>query len=491
MCAYNRLNGEPCCSNTFLLQDILRKKWNFKGFIATDCGAVYDFFMFHKTAKDSIEAVAQAINAGVDNQCYGYAKAIIPAIKSGLLTVKALDSAVIRLLRTKMKLGFFDADSNHPYFNIPYSIVNSKPHQEYALKMALESTVLLKNNGILPLNPDKIKNKTIAVIGPNAHDPEILLGNYFGDPEHIITPLAGIKKEFSNNKIIHVQTALIDTPQYNPQLDSDLALKAANEADVIFFVGGISPRLEGEDLKVTVPGFSGGDRTDLNLPDVQHQLLKRLKATGKPIVLILLNGSALAVNWENENMDAIVEAWYGGERAGEAIAQILTGKYNPAGRLPITFYKSVEDIPAFDDYNMNGKTYRYFKKEVLFPFGYGLSYTKFKYKGIKLSSANLTEHGYIDVELRIQNTGKLDGEEVVQLYISKEGDKYPIKELKGFQRLFVKAGSHKKVLIRLNGSDLEYYDGVVDDLTFQKGKAQLMVGPSSGSSIKTFKINLN
>ena len=482
MCAYNRLYGKPCCSDAFLLNDILRNKWGFKGFVATDCGAVYDFYMFHKTAKDSIEGVAQAIKAGADNQCYGYAQAVIPAIKQGLLKESELDTAVARLLRAKFKLGVFDVDAHNPYSKIPYSVVNSQAHQIQALHMARESIVLLKNSkNILPLRK-QLKN--IAVIGPNANDAEILLGNYNGDPQHIVTPLEGIQKAFAQSNVSYAKGCnVIDTPDYNHQKDFEEALSTAAKAEVIIFVGGISPRLEGEDLKVKVPGFLGGDKTDLNLPTVQTALLKELKKLGKPIVLVLLNGSALAINWEQENLDSIVETWYGGERGGEALADVLTGKYNPAGRLPVTFYKSINDIPAFDDYSMEGKTYRYVNKPVLYPFGYGLSYTHFDYSNLKLSAQKLDKKSTLKVSLTLKNTGTYDGDEVVQLYIKQEGVGMPIKELKGFKRVHVKKGEKREVSFELKASDIQHYSAKIDDLATVPGKVQLMIGPSSAKAI--------
>ena len=478
MCAYNRLYGKPCCSDAFLLNDILRNKWGFKGFVATDCGAVYDFYMFHKTAKDSVEGVAQAIKAGADNQCYGYAQAVIPAIKQGLLKESELDTAVARLLRAKFKLGVFDTDVDNPYSKISYSVVNSQAHQAQALQMARESIVLLKNSkNTLPLRK-QLKN--IAVIGPNANDAEILLGNYNGDPQHIVTPLEGIQKAFAQSTISYAKGCnVIDTPNYNHQKDFEEALSTAAKAEVIIFVGGISPRLEGEDLKVKVPGFLGGDKTDLNLPTVQTALLKELKKLGKPIVLVLLNGSALAINWEEENLDAIVETWYGGERGGEALADVLTGKYNPAGRLPVTFYRSINDIPAFDDYSMEGKTYRYVNKPVLYPFGYGLSYTNFNYSNLRLSTNKLDKNNSLKINLTLNNIGTYDGDEVVQLYIRQEGEGMPIKELKGFKRVHVKKGEKREVSFELKASDIQHYNAKIDDLATVPGKVQLMIGPSS------------
>lgn len=484
MCAYNRLYGEPCCSDAFLLNEILRKKWNFKGFVATDCGALYDFFMFHKTAKDSVEAVAQAIKAGADNQCWGYATAVIPAIKRGLLLESELDTAVARLLRAKFKLGIFDDENLNPYAKIPYSVVNNPAHQQLALATAQESIVLLKNkNKLLPLHP-RVKN--IAVIGPNANDAEILLGNYNGEPREIITPLAGIKNRFKQATVNYAKGCIvIDTPGYQRQHDFDEALNTAKQAEVIVFVGGISPRLEGEELKVKVPGFLGGDKTDLNLPTIQTDLLKELKKLGKPIVLVLLNGSALSVNWENENIDAIVETWYGGEQGGAALADVLIGNYNPAGRLPVTFYKSVSDLPAFDDYTMNGKTYRYVTKPVLYPFGYGLSYTKFAYKNLKLSGEQLTPSQPLQVGFTLSNVGDFDGDEVVQLYIKQEGEGMPLKELKGFKRIHLKRGEQTNVNFELKASDIQHYSSTKDDLDILKGKVYVFIGPNSRQAVLT------
>jgi len=481
MCAYNRLYGKPCCSDAFLLNDILRNKWGFKGFVATDCGAVYDFYMFHKTAKDSVEAVAQAIRAGADNQCYGYVKAVIPAIQQGLLKESELDTAVARLLRAKFKLGVFDPDEENPYSKIPYSIVNNETHQTQALQMARESIVLLKNNKkLLPLQKT-IKN--LAVIGPNANDAEILLGNYNGEPNHIITPLEGIQKALVNTNVMYAKGCnVIDTPNYNPQKEFKEALSIAEKAEVIVFVGGISPRLEGEDLKVKVPGFLGGDKTDLNLPEVQTKLLKELKKLGKPIILVLLNGSALAINWEQENIDAIIETWYGGEKGGAALADVLTGVYNPAGRLPVTFYKSITDIPAFDDYSMVGKTYRYVTKPVLYPFGFGLSYTSFVYSNLKLSSTQLNTKTDLNISLTIKNTGDYNGDEVVQLYIKHSGTNMPLKELKGFKRIHLKKGEQQNISFSLKASDIQHYDSKIDDLAIISGKVQLMIGPSSAEA---------
>lgn len=482
MCAYNRLYGEPCCSDPFLLNEILRKQWGFKGFVATDCGAVWDMFMYHHTAKDSVDGMAKAIRAGVDNHCMGYVGAVIPAIKQGLLKESELDTAVARLLRARFKLGMFDAASLNPYASIPYSVVNNEEHRKYALELAQQSIVLLKNtrlpgqeNAILPLSK---KIKTIAVIGPNADDAEISLGNYNGEPAHVSTVLEGIKNILEKNVQVKYQKGCYVSYATNYQKDNNFkpAIDAAAGVDVIIFVGGISPRLEGEALQVKTDGFDGGDKTNLDLPAVQTALLKELKKTGKPIVLVLMNGSALSINWENENIDAIVEAWYGGEAAGQAVANVLFGDHNPSGRLPVTFYKSINDIPAFDDYAMKGKTYRYCEKPVLYPFGYGLSYTKFNYSNLKLSSAILNEE--IEITVTVKNTGNVDGDEVVQLYIHQQGQQ-AIKELKGYQRVQLKKGESKQVSFILRSEDILHFSAAKNGLAVLPGKVEVLIGASS------------
>ena len=482
MCAYNRLYGEPCCSDPFLLTEILRKQWGFKGFVATDCGAVWDMFMYHYTAKDSVDGMAKAIRAGVDNHCMGYVGAVVPAIKQGLLKESELDTAVARLLRARFKLGMFDAEKLNRYDSIRYSVVNNEKHRNYALELAAQSIVLLKNrNNILPLSKNISTlpgGKTIAVIGPNADDAEISLGNYNGEPAHVITVLEGIKKVLGKSAQVtyHKGCNITDTLHYNRETDFKPAMETAALADVIVFVGGISPRLEGEALQVSVDGFSGGDKTNLELPAVQTALLKELKKTGKPLILVLMNGSALSINWENEHIDAIIEAWYGGEAAGLAVANVLFGDYNPSGRLPVTFYKSINDIPAFEDYAMKGKTYRYCEKPVLYPFGFGLSYTTFKYSNLKVSSPVLNES--IKISATVKNTGNKDGGEVVQLYIHQQGQQ-AIKELKGYRRVHLKKGESKQITFILKPDDLLHYSPAKDGLAVLPGKVKVMIGASS------------
>ncbi|MNP92720.1 Xylan 1,4-beta-xylosidase precursor [compost metagenome] len=479
MCAYNSLWGEPCCTNPFLLSETLRKKWGFKGFVATDCGVAKDLFTTYKVSKDSIEGMARTIKAGVDSHCWGYPKAVVPAIEKGYLKKSELDTAVARLIRARIKLGMFDDDSVNPYSKIPMSVVNCEAHQKHALKMARESMVLLKNkNNVLPLSKSV---KSIAVLGPNANDKVVPLGNYNGQPADVVTVLEGIKNVVEKTtKVEYMKGCFIsDTLKYDRQKDFVPALALAKKSDVIVFVGGISPGLEGENgdtyLK-EIDGFDGGDKTNLDLPSVQTALLKELKKLGKPIIFVMMNGSALAINWENDNLDGIVEAWYGGQAAGQAVADVLFNNYNPSGKMPLTFYKSMDDVPSFDDYSMDGKTYRYYSKPVLYPFGYGLSYSTFAYSNLKLSSKTFT--GKIKITVTVKNTGKYDGDEVMQCYIHQQGSK-AIKELKGFQKVHLKKGESKNVIFELDADNLMRYNTQKDDLALVPGKTEVMIGVSS------------
>jgi beta-glucosidase len=346
------------------------------------------------------------------------------------------------------------------YASIPYSVVNSPEHQALALQAARKTVVLLKNdNNALPLQKNL---KTIAVIGPNADDQEVLWGNYNGIPAATVTPLHGIKAKLPNANILYArgcefaETGEVDSATIKKNFDD--ALAKVQQADVTIMFMGLSPRLEGEEMKVKAKGFNGGDRETLDLPKPQKDMIKAIKATGKPVVLVLLNCPALSINWENDNLPAIVDAWYGGQAGGTAIADVLFGDYNPAGRLPVTFYKSVNDLPSFDDYSMSNRTYRYFNGPVLYPFGYGLSYTNFTYTHIKFPGNIATGKAYT-ISAQITNTGKTDGEEVAELYVKHFAEvRKPIIALKGFQRISLKAGETKTVTFTLNPQSLSLFN---------------------------------
>lgn len=639
MCAYNSIRGKACCSNDPLLNAILRDEWGFKGYVVSDCWAISDIYQFHKETPDASSASAISVKAGTDLECGSSYPALLEAVQKGLIKEEELDVSLRRLFEARFKLGMFDPPEKVSYSKIPITVLDSKKNQQLALQAARKSIVLLKNqNNFLPL---KKNIKTIAVIGPNANDEEVLLGNYNGTPSNPITPLQGIKNKIGKNtkilfergcnvaenmpylevipsdflftsadiKVKGLKAEYFDNlewagkakEQVDKQIDfkwlkkssgsvydgnksvrwsgyivppktgiyqiggygfngyniyledsllikfnanhhpnkvfktvkleagkpykikinffaktryaqmqllwsmpddnaEDRAIAAAKKSDVVIMFMGLSPRLEGEEMDVPVPGFAGGDRLTLDLPPTQENLIKKISAIGKPTVLVLLNGSALSINWEDKNIPAIVESWYGGQAAGNAIADVLFGDYNPAGRLPVTFYKSVDQLPDFKDYNMRsgnyskvygnnvmtvqtkslGRTYRYFEGEVLYPFGFGLSYTTFEYKNIRLNKNRTKSDESVNLFVDVKNTGKISGEEVVQLYV--RGNIFEssgaIETLKGFERISLKPNQTKTVEFNIDEKTLqEYYEG--KGFVVEKGEHVLMVGSSS------------
>lgn len=615
MCAYNAYKGQPCCGSDELMVDILRKRWKFTGYVTSDCGGIDDFFQKHKTHENAEVASADAVLHGTDLECGKVAyKSLVQAVKSGRITEKSIDESVKRLFLIRFQLGMFDPSFMVKYAQTPESVLESSEHQAHALKMARESIVLLKNQAhTLPLSK-KIRN--IAVLGPNADNPIVVLGNYSGTPSKIVTALQGIKNKvgagvevvyekainFTNDTLFQGKTnigqfewegkkgfhaeyfnnrelkgtpifkrleenldhewqegeAVFDTLKaldFSARYSTDFTAKGSEaifeldaddgyrffvdgkevlnawknndrgantyklsteqgktyrlvveyyqgegkagvhlrtghfartnfaalvtrlkDADAIVFVGGISPQLEGESMRVNYPGFNGGDKTTILLPKVQTELMKALKSTGKPVVFVMMTGSAIAIPWEAESIPAIVNAWYGGQDAGTAIADVLFGDYNPSGKLPVTFYKSDRDLPDFSDYSMNNRTYRYFKGTPLYGFGHGLSYTTFQYDQLQTPPVSLTGK-VIKVAVRVTNTGQREGEEVVQLYTShqnKNGNT-ALRALKGFQRISLKEGESKTVQFELKPQDL--YE--VDDngkLKMTPGKVLISVG---------------
>jgi beta-glucosidase len=596
MCAYNRLNGEPCCANT-RLTEILRSEWNFKGHVVSDCAAIEDIYKFHHFAKSEAEASAMSVKAGTDLSCGREYASLIKAVKDGLIKEAEIDQSLARLLTARFRLGMFDPPEMVPYARIPYSENDKPAHRELALKVAQQSMVLLKNeNNTLPLKKDL---KTIAVIGPNADEATVLLGNYNGQPSTSVTPLAGIrnkvsattrvlqalgatltgepgapvpaamlpggfKAEYFNNKELQGTPVVVrndeqinfdwsrgrPAPQINEDgfsarwtgkfspaesgtyqlgataddgvrvyLDGQLLVDAwqgnqasqirttmkevslragraydirveyfedirnaivkliwsfprfneriteeavgiARQADAVVMVLGISPALEGEEMTVNVKGFRGGDRSEIDLPQAQEELLKAVQATGKPVVLVLLNGSALSVNWAADHLPAIVEAWYPGEEGGSALADILFGDVNPSGRLPVTFYKSASQLPPFDSYAMQGRTYRFFKGEPLYPFGFGLSYTTFKYDRLKLSTGRLPAGQSLKVSVEVSNSGSRAGDEVVQLYVTDVAASVPVplRSLAGIRRVSLKPGEKQSLSFTLTPAQMTVID---------------------------------
>jgi beta-glucosidase len=597
MCAYNRTNGEPCCANKRLLIDILRKEWKFDGHVVSDCGAIDDIYKFHKYSKTEAEASAVSVKSGTDLTCGREYRSLIQAVKNNLITEAEITAAVKRLMTIRFRLGMFDPPEMVSYARIPISMNTAPAHRQLSLRAARESIVLLKNeNNTLPLKKDI---RTIAVIGPNADAPEVLLGNYNGQPTRSVTPLEGIRKkvspstkvlyslgatltgsagatvpaqltpggfrgEYFNNKELKGDPVVVRTdeqinfdwsrgrpapempedgfsvrwtgkftppesgmyqlgamaddgvrfyldgqllvdawegnqasqirtvmkevtleagrsydvrieyyedirnaiakffwsfPRFTERITAE-AVNAARQADAVVLALGISPSLEGEEMQVNVAGFRGGDRTNIDLPKAQEDLLRAVADTGKPVVVVLMNGSALAVNWAAENAAAIVEAWYPGEEGGTALADVLFGDYNPGGRLPVTFYKSVDQLPPFEDYRMEGRTYRYFKGEPLYPFGHGLSYTRFSYSNLRLSASRVKAGQSIRVNVDVQNAGDRAGDEVVQLYVTdlKASVRVPIRSLSGVRRIFLKAGEKQTVSFTLTPEQMAIID---------------------------------
>jgi beta-glucosidase len=448
MCAYNAYAGQPCCGSDRLMVDILRNEWNFKGYVTSDCGAIDDFYKTHKLFPDAESSAADAVLHGTDVECGNQTyKTLTQAVKDGKLTEKNIDVSLKRLFTIRFRLGMFDPVTMVKYAQIPITVLESQPHKDHALKMARESIVLLHNahlpgqqNNLLPLSKS---TKKIAVLGPNADNADTQLGNYNGKPSVVTTVLQGIKNELKNTEVFYSKaTDFVATKSQ----DFSKLIDSIKDADVIIYVGGISPRLEGEEMKVNTPGFSGGDRTTIALPSVQTDFMKALKATGKPVVFVMMTGSAIAIPWEEENIPGIINAWYGGQAAGTAVADVLFGNYSPAGKLPVTFYKSDSDLPPFDEYSMKNRTYRYFKGEALYPFGFGLSYTNFTYCHLKLSKNKIIKNESVDAELTITNSGKVAGDEVVQLYLTHQGGlDVPRYSLKGFKRIHLAPGASEKV----------------------------------------------
>jgi beta-glucosidase len=642
MCAYNAINGQPACANEFLLQDELRKNWDFQGYVVSDCGAVTDIFSGHRYRPTQAQASAISVLRGMDNECFGagptskddsHYKAYIEAVQQGYLPESAVDTTLVRLFTARIKLGMFDPPESDPYSKIDEKELDSPEHRALALKLANESMVLLKNDGTLPLKPAVRK---IAVIGPLAGQTRVLLGNYSGTPTHSVSVLDGLKAEFPNAAITFVEgtqflgtegdpvpdnalttadgkpglkadysesmgfrpgqnsgPALVSRVETNIHLEpgnlpaeaagkksvgvrwtgfltapdsgdyligvrgqgfarvavndkqvtvlfsreanqaklgrvhlekgqkaalsvvygvnngephaqliwakaSDVAspeaLAAAKNADVVIAVVGITSELEGEEMPVTEPGFLGGDRTSIDLPAPEENLVEGLAATGKPLVVVLMNGSALAVNWINEHANAVVEAWYSGEEGGTAVAQTLSGKNNPAGRLPVTFYKSTDQLPNFENYAMEGRTYRYFKGEPLYRFGYGLSYTTFSYGNLSLPDGPINAGAPLHASVTVTNTGKLAGDEIVQLYLKfPDVPGAPLRALRGFRRVHLDAGASQNVEFQLNPRDMSMVTDA-GDIVIPQGKYTVSIGggqPDTGAVTVNGSLQVN
>jgi beta-glucosidase len=612
MCAYNRFRDKPCCGSDLLLGRILREQFGFSGYVVSDCGAISDFYdkNAHHVVKTPLQAWGWSVSTGTDLNCETGRTFLLnnldSAIHTGIINEKDLNTSLERLFRARFKLGMFDPDDMVPYTKIPFSVVGSKEHLELSRETAEKSLVLLKNTGILPLH----NIKKVALIGPNADNFAILIGNYNGEPIHPITPLKalrdklgranvlyspgcpivpgvytnfevigyenlfhtengkllkGLKAEyFDNNELkgtpkIQKVDSTIHFYWYRSPINNEVeslfsarwtgilkpsrsgtyifggnvnfhingkparnegialekgrtydivaefavaplfwanaiepsatlswtettrdyrkeALAAVNKADVVIFCGGISADLEGEEMPLVIDGFSHGDRTNLDLPKIQEDLMKDLYKTGKPIVYVNFSGSALSLNWEAENLPAIIQAFYPGETTGSALTRLLFGEVNPSGRLPVTFYKSVNDLPDFKDYTMDGRTYRYFKGIPLWSFGFGLSFSNFDYKNLQVP-ASLPAGSTVKVSVDVTNTGKMDGEEVVEIYVTDKESSVPvpIRALAGFKRVLLKAGETRKVELLLKPEQFSLIDDAYNRIV-EPGKFVIYAG---------------
>lgn len=483
MGAYNKINGEPCCASPTLIQDILRGEWGFTGHYVSDCGALDDIHKRHKVTKTAEESATLAVNSGCDLNCGSVFESLKKAVDDGNIKEETINNSVKRLFKTRFKLGMFDPEEMVPFNEIPYEINDSEEHRQAALETARESMVLLKNeDSFLPLNKEEINS--IAVIGPNANNKAVLLGNYFGLPSRDVTILEGIQQAVNKDTRVYYAEgcSLLDIAE--PSRDNPArggfaeALTIAEKSDLVVMCLGLSPEFEGEEGDVA-NSDGGGDKINLKLPGLQQELLQAVSQTGKPIVVVLLNGSPLAVNWAQENVQAILEAWYPGEEGGTAVADIIFGNYNPAGRLPITFVKSIDQLPPFSNYNMKNRTYRYMEGDPLYPFGYGLSFTSFEYADLVLSQREMStsQDENIIVQVKVKNTGDRVGEEVVQLYISdlEASVNIPRWELGGIKRVNLTAGELKDVQFNINKRQLALIDEQGRCL-LEPGKFQLYVG---------------
>ncbi len=451
MGAYNRTNGEPCCGSKMLMEDILRNDWKFDGHYVSDCWAIADFHEYHKITKTAPESAALALKYGCDMNCGVTYLHLLQALEDGLVTEEQITKSVERVMETRIKLGMFDDDCE--YDNIPFEVVDCKEHNEKSLKAVEKSCVLLKNDGILPL--DKTKLKSIAVIGPNADSKAILKGNYSGTASKYTTILDGFHKEFENEKtrIYYAEGShIIKDRVEGLSMENDRiseAVSVAERADVVFLCVGLDPTIEGEQGDASNTE-AAGDKVTLDLPKCQEALVEAVLKVNKPTVVLLSSGSALSVNYIDKHANAVLETWYPGSHGGEGICNILFGRVSPSGKLPITFYKSVEELPEFTDYSMKNRTYRYMENEALYPFGYGLTYSKVEVKEVECKT-QINKGEDLEIEVVVKNEGNYEVDEVIQCYIKDEKSKYAVLNpaLCAFKRVSLKPNEEKSIKLEV------------------------------------------
>jgi beta-glucosidase len=477
MCAYNRTNGDPCCSSTFLLQDTLRDAWGFDGHVVSDCGAVNDLHEGHEVTKDAAESAAATLKAGTDLACTSYT-ALHDAFERKLVTEADLDRALTRVLRTRFRLGFFDPQDRVPWSDVPESVIGSDAHRKLSREAAVKSMVLLKNEkGLLPLPKDL---RMVYVTGPLAADAQVMLGNYYGLNEDIATVLEGVVGKVSAaTKVDFRQGALLDRTNVNP---IDWFSGSAQEADVTIAVMGVSNLLEGEE-GASIASPDKGDRFDVSLPENQVAFVRKMRENARKLVVVVLSGSPVAMPEVHSLADAVVFAWYPGQEGGRAVADVLFGDAVPSGRLPLTFPKSTDQLPPYEDYSMDGRTYRFMKEEPLYPFGFGLSTTTFSYGPLELSKSTIAPDGKLTARVQVSNEGDVAGDEVVQLYVTAldASVRAPLASLKAFDRVFVGPGESETVEFAVTPDMLAIVDDA-GEAVVEPGRFRLTVGGASPGS---------
>ncbi|MDT0676335.1 glycoside hydrolase family 3 N-terminal domain-containing protein [Autumnicola musiva] len=476
MCAYNSTNGEPCCANKYLLQDVLRDKWNFEGHIVSDCWALVDFYEGHNVVESPEQAAALAIKSGVNLNCGSTYPSLPAAVEQDLVSEEEINEQLATLLKTKFKLGLFDPVEDNPYSKLSVENLNTEEHRQLAKETAQKSIVMLKNNGALPLKNDLSK---YFITGPNATSIEVLLGNYHGINPDLVTILEGLAGAIEpQSQMQYRQGTLLDRPNANPQ---DWASPNAGNSDATIAVLGISGVLEGEEGE-SIASETFGDRMDYNIPQNQIDYLQKLSdaAGDNPVIAVITGGSPMNLEKVHELADAVLLVWYPGEEGGNAVADIIFGKISPSGRLPITFPKSLDDLPPYKDYTMNGRTYKYMDEAPMYPFGYGLSYTNFDYSDIKLSRNRVKKGNSLQASVQVSNTGEKEAEEVVQLYVSDvetsvDAPKY---QLFGVKRVKLQPGASEEINFEITPEMMELVN-LEGERVLEKGDFKVYLGGST------------
>ena len=478
MGAYNRTNGEPCCGSKTLLIDILRKEWGFEGHVVSDCWAINDFHAHHKITKTPLESAAMAMNNGCDVNCGCMFPNLRDAVKGGYVEEARLDEAVTNLMECRMKLGLFEEEGTVPFDVIGYEQVDTAENKSLNLEISRKSLVLLKNqDNLLPLDLTGIKS--IGVIGPNADSRKALVGNYEGTASRYVTVLEGIEDYVGERARVYYsegchlyQDRTSNLAQENDRMSEVKAV--CSVSDVIVAVLGLDSSVEGEEGD-TGNEFASGDKLDLKFPGLQSEILRAAYESGKPVILVSMTGSAMELDWEDSHIPAIIQAWYPGAAGGRAVAELIFGAYSPEGKLPVTFYRTTQELPDFTDYAMKDRTYRYMKQEALYPFGFGLSYTSFEMKGTEADSDRVTAKGEVTIRTSIKNTGVMESGETIQVYVKALREGTPNAQLKGLKKVHLQPGEEKQVEITLKSQAFGLYN-VEGEFLVEKGEYAVYVG---------------